>query len=59
MHFIINFFRYFVSYIVQFQFYEALCIEAGQYDPANPNGAPLYKCDFNGSKDAGAKLMYS
>lgn len=49
--------RYFVSYIVQFQFYESLCKEAGQFDPANPE-LPLYKCDFDGSKEAGAKLKY-
>lgn len=47
--------RYFVSYIVQFQFYESLCEEAGQFDPTNPE-LPLYKCDFDGSKPAGAKL---
>ncbi|CAK8671725.1 unnamed protein product [Clavelina lepadiformis] len=41
--------RYFVSYIVQFQFYEALCKEAGQTQP-------LYKCDFNGTTAAGEKL---
>ena len=48
--------RYFVSYIVQFQFYEALCKEAGQYDPNDINGKPLYKCDFDNSKAAGDKL---
>jgi len=47
--------RYFVSYIVQFQFYEALCKEAGQYDPNDIN-KPLYKCDFDNSKAAGDKL---
>ncbi|KAK4008639.1 hypothetical protein OUZ56_013772 [Daphnia magna] len=51
----VEYIRYFVSYIVQFQFYESLCKEAGQYDPNNPE-LPLYKCDFDGSKPAGAKL---
>ena len=35
--------RYFVSFIVQFQFYEKMCIAAGQYDPADVNSQPLYK----------------
>ena len=47
--------RYFVSFIVQFQFYEKMCIEAGQYDPADlsENASPLYKCDFFNSIKAG------
>jgi len=44
--------RYFVSYIVQFQFYEQMCKESG-YDVINQ---PLYKCDFNGSMAAGQKF---
>ncbi len=42
-------FRYFVSYIIQFQFYESLCRESG-------HTGELYKCDFNGSTAAGEKL---
>ena len=38
--------RYFVSYVVQFQMYEALCLESGQYDPQDPS-KPLYLCDFS------------
>jgi len=41
--------RYFVSYIVQFQFYETMCTASG-------HTGPLYKCDFDGSTEAGAKL---
>lgn len=41
--------RYFVSHILQFQFFEALC------DLANQSGA-LHRCDFAGSKVAGAKF---
>nr|XP_039267513.1 angiotensin-converting enzyme-like isoform X1 [Styela clava] len=41
--------RYFVSFIVQFQFYKSMCDEAGYV-------GPLYKCDFNGSVEAGTKL---
>uniref|UniRef100_G3MRB1 Angiotensin-converting enzyme n=1 Tax=Amblyomma maculatum TaxID=34609 RepID=G3MRB1_AMBMU len=38
--------RYFVSTVLQFQFYKALCDEAGHV-------GPLYKCDFYRSKRAG------
>ena len=47
--------RYFVSFIVQFQFYEKMCLEAGEYVPSDPS-KPLYKCDFFNSEEAGAKL---
>jgi peptidyl-dipeptidase A len=46
-----------VSFIVQFQFYESMCIAAGQYDPANPMDKPLYQCDFAGNKAAGLKML--
>jgi len=48
--------RYFVSFIVQFQFHEALCTVAGQYDPAQPDLKPLHKCDIHGSTEAGNLL---
>ncbi|XP_009882130.1 PREDICTED: angiotensin-converting enzyme [Charadrius vociferus] len=41
--------RYFVSFILQFQFHKALC------QAANHNG-PLHTCDIYMSKEAGAKL---
>jgi peptidyl-dipeptidase A len=41
--------RYFLARILQFQFYRAMCREAGF------NG-PLYRCSFYGNKAAGAKL---
>ncbi|XP_009867587.1 PREDICTED: angiotensin-converting enzyme [Apaloderma vittatum] len=41
--------RYFVSFILQFQFHKALC------QAANHNG-PLHTCDIYTSKEAGAKL---
>jgi len=47
--------RYFVSHVIQFQFYRSLCIEAGQYDPEDPSSV-LHNCDFYRSKAAGAKL---
>ena len=50
--------RYFVSFIVQFQFYEKMCIKAGEYDPADnsDSASPLYKCDFFNSAEAGVAL---
>ncbi|CAG0918117.1 unnamed protein product [Notodromas monacha] len=56
--------RYFVSFIIQFQFYESLCLAAGEYDPNDP-AKPLYKCDFYQNAEAGQlmenalKLGYS
>jgi peptidyl-dipeptidase A len=41
--------RYFLARILQFQFYRALCREAGYKGPLN-------RCTFFGSKAAGAKL---
>uniref|UniRef100_A0A452URE9 Angiotensin-converting enzyme n=1 Tax=Ursus maritimus TaxID=29073 RepID=A0A452URE9_URSMA len=41
--------RYFVSFVLQFQFHQALCKEAGQQ-------YPLHKCDIYQSTQAGAKL---
>jgi peptidyl-dipeptidase A len=41
--------RYFLARILQFQFYRALCQEAG-------HAGPLHQCSFYGSKEAGAKL---
>ncbi len=41
--------RYFLAYILQFQFHRALCREAGFT-------GPLYRCSIYGNKAAGAKL---
>ncbi|XP_062936388.1 angiotensin-converting enzyme [Cynocephalus volans] len=41
--------RYFVSFIIQFQFHEALCQAAGHQ-------GPLHKCDIYQSKEAGQRL---
>jgi peptidyl-dipeptidase A len=40
--------RYFLSHILQFQFYKALCDASGYK-------GPLYECSFYGSKEAGQK----
>ncbi|XP_046684332.1 LOW QUALITY PROTEIN: angiotensin-converting enzyme-like [Homalodisca vitripennis] len=45
--------RYFVSFIIQFQFHKAMCIKAGQYDPENPGAKPLHHCDVYQSTEAG------
>ncbi len=42
--------RYFLSFIIQFQFHKALCDAAGFK-------GPLYACDIYGNKAAGAKFM--
>ncbi|XP_043189736.1 angiotensin-converting enzyme-like isoform X1 [Amphibalanus amphitrite] len=47
--------RYFVSFIIQFQFHKALCITANQYDP-NDRARPLHQCDIYNNKEAGKKL---
>ncbi|KAK8733290.1 hypothetical protein OTU49_006563, partial [Cherax quadricarinatus] len=47
--------RYFVSLVLQFQFYKALCVRASQYDPLQPS-TPLHKCDFYQSRGAGDAL---
>ena len=41
--------RYFLAYVLEFQFYRAMCREAG-------HTGPLYRCSFFGSKEAGKKL---
>jgi peptidyl-dipeptidase A len=41
--------RYFLAYILEFQFYRAMCRASGYT-------GPLHRCTFFGSKEAGAKL---
>jgi peptidyl-dipeptidase A len=41
--------RYFLAFVLQFQFHEALCREAGHV-------GPLHTCSIAGNKAAGAKL---
>lgn len=41
--------RYFVGFIIQFQFHEALCQAAG-------HKGPLHQCDIYQSKEAGKRL---
>ncbi|KAK8381641.1 hypothetical protein O3P69_018624 [Scylla paramamosain] len=51
----VEYIRYYVSTVLQFQFYKALCMKAGQYDPLDPS-QPLHKCDFYQSYEAGNTL---
>ncbi len=41
--------RYFLAEVLEFQFYRAMCREAGHQ-------GPLYRCSFYGNKPAGARL---
>ena len=41
--------RYFLSHVLQFQFYKALCETSG-------HTGPLYECSFSGNKAAGQKF---
>lgn len=43
--------RYFVSFVIQFQFHKALCAKAN-------HSGPLYTCDIDGNKEAGKLLGY-
>ncbi|KAK9731649.1 Angiotensin-converting enzyme [Popillia japonica] len=47
--------RYFVSFVIQFQFHRALCLKAGDYVPDDPN-KPLHNCDIYQSTTAGNAL---
>ncbi|MCF7221117.1 M2 family metallopeptidase [Marilutibacter chinensis] len=42
--------RYFLSHVLQFQFYKALCDASG-------HEGPLYECSFYGDKEAGEKFQ--
>lgn len=49
---------YFIAHILEFQMHRSLCIVADQYDPNDPEKAPLHHCDIDESKEAGQKLRY-
>ncbi|CAG2061081.1 unnamed protein product, partial [Timema podura] len=51
--------RYFVSYVIQFQFHRSLCEKAGQFDPEDPESKPLHECDIYQSTEAGNLLGVS
>ncbi|OQV17439.1 Angiotensin-converting enzyme, partial [Hypsibius exemplaris] len=45
----VEYMRYFISFVIQFQFHKALCDASG-------HAGPLYQCDINQSKKAGELL---
>jgi peptidyl-dipeptidase A len=46
----VSYTRYFLAFVLQFQFYKALCTTAG-------HTGPLHECDFYGSREAGRKFQ--
>lgn len=48
----VEYLRYLVSFIIQFQFHKAACEKAGQYAPNDPEKT-LLNCDIYGSAEAG------
>jgi hypothetical protein len=50
----VEYMRYFVANIIQFQFHKAACIKAKEYDPKNVNS--LHRCDIYKNKAAGNTL---
>ncbi|KOB78015.1 Uncharacterized protein OBRU01_03105, partial [Operophtera brumata] len=46
---------YFVSTVLQFQIYRALCERTGQFIPGDPQ-RPLHKCDIYRNPQAGQML---
>ncbi|KAL7038763.1 hypothetical protein ACKWTF_009688 [Chironomus riparius] len=48
----VEYLRYFVAFILQFQFHKASCIKAGEYEMNNPEKT-LADCDIYQSKEAG------
>ncbi|CAG9795380.1 unnamed protein product [Diatraea saccharalis] len=51
----VEYMRYYVSYIIQFQFHRALCQLADQYTPGDSNKT-LSNCDIYRSEEAGKAL---
>lgn len=49
------FLRYYVSFVIQFQFHKALCAEAGEYVPGDET-KKLTNCDIYQSTNAGNLL---
>lgn len=48
----VEYLRYFVSFITQFQFHKAACTLAGEYEEGNPDKA-IHNCDIFESAEAG------
>jgi peptidyl-dipeptidase A len=52
----VEYMRYFVSSIIQFQFHKAACIKAGEYQPDSQTSGSLNNCDIYQSTEAGEAL---
>ncbi len=44
----VGYIRYFNAHVYEFQFYRALCLVSGQYDPQDTVNKPLHRCNFFG-----------
>uniref|UniRef100_A0A6P7FKT6 Angiotensin-converting enzyme n=1 Tax=Diabrotica virgifera virgifera TaxID=50390 RepID=A0A6P7FKT6_DIAVI len=53
----VSYLRYFISFVIQFQFHKAVCEKAGEYEPNNPK-KPLHECDIYQNTDAGNALKF-
>ncbi|XP_073942648.1 angiotensin-converting enzyme-like isoform X2 [Choristoneura fumiferana] len=51
----VEYMRYYISYIIQFQFHRSLCQIAGEYVPGDPSKL-LSRCDIYNNTDAGEAL---
>ncbi|XP_069176053.1 angiotensin-converting enzyme [Procambarus clarkii] len=51
----VDYIRYFVAHVLQFQIHRALCIIAGEYNPLH-SSKPLHECDLYHSTEAGNAL---
>ncbi|KAG7200967.1 hypothetical protein KM043_003327 [Ampulex compressa] len=52
----VEYLKYYVSFVIQFQFHKALCVAAKRYDPQNQASKPLHECDIYNNTDAGNLL---
>lgn len=52
----VEYIRYFISNVIQFQFHRALCIVAGDFTPNDSESKPLHQCDITSSPEAGHLL---
>lgn len=52
----VEYIRYYVSFVIQFQFHKALCTKAKEFDPNNPDAKLLSQCDIYNNKEAGNLL---
>lgn len=52
--------RYFTAYVLEYQFYKQMCLDAQQFSLDPAENKPLHRCDFSlgeHSKEAGERLI--